>query len=241
MTSISILVPAYNEAANILTILGEVKKQRPVAESMGFKLEIIVIDDGSKDQSVALLRANPDLYDRLIAKEKNGGKGAAVKSGLEAATGEYILFQDADLEYDPVEYKKLFVPLKKFNADLVIGSRTIAPDYLRIHYFWNRMGNALITLTLNILYNRTFTDIYSCYLLYRRSLVHPSELKTMGFEQQAEILGKAVRRARAMYEVPISYHGRTVEEGKKIRPHHIFAILWRLLAERFAPLERARS
>jgi glycosyltransferase involved in cell wall biosynthesis len=228
-TKISVLVPAYNEEKTIVEILGKVRAQ----EHTGFEFEIIVVDDGSKDKTVALLRANPGLYDRLVEMPKNGGKGAAVRAGMAAATGEYILFQDADLEYDPADYVHLLLPVARFNSDVVIGSRFLAPPFLRVAYFWHKLGNRFITFWFNIMNNTTFTDIYTCYLLFRRSLVKPTDLRTNGWEQQAEILTLAVSRSKVYYEVPISYHGRTYEEGKKIRPHHVIAVLKTIFTARF--------
>ena len=191
----------------------------------GTDIEIIVINDGSTDDTQARLEDRSDLYSRLINLEFNRGKGAAVKAGLAVATGEFVVFQDADLEYDPADLIKLLEPVLQFDADLVIGSRFIAPPVTRVFYFWNKFGNRLITFTFNILNNTTFTDIYSCYLLYRRSLVNPQRLKTEGWEQHAEILSLAVQEGNSFFEVPISYFGRTVIEGKKIRPWHAIAVL----------------
>jgi glycosyltransferase involved in cell wall biosynthesis len=228
MPKISIIVPAYNEEKTIVPILERVNAQK----IDGIVLEIIVIDDGSKDNTVALLEARPELYAKLVQEEKNGGKGAAVKAGLVHSTGEFILFQDADLEYDPAEYVNLFRPVTEFGADIVMGSRFAAPKVTRVAYFWNKVGNRLITLLFNILNNTTFTDVYSCYLLYRRDLVPPASLKTLGWEQHAEILSLAIKNADSIYEVPISYHGRTKDEGKKIRAHHIFSVIWTLFSKR---------
>lgn len=228
MIKISVIIPAYNEEQTIVPLLEKVSAQ----SVDGFELEVLVIDDGSKDSTLDLLAANPNLYTTLIRQPQNGGKGAAVKAGLEAATGEFILFQDADLEYDPAEYAKLFQPVLDHEADVVMGSRFAAPAVTRVAYFWNKVGNHLITLIFNILNNTTFSDTYSCYLMYRRSMIDPSELKTTGWEQHAEILSKAVKAAKSMYEVPISYHGRTMEEGKKIRAHHIVAVVWTMISQR---------
>ena len=195
--------------------------------------EVIVIDDGSTDRTVAKLETNPDLYTKLVRMPKNGGKGAAVKAGLGEATGDYILFQDADLEYDPNDYRKLIVPVLEHAADLVIGSRMLAPPYTRVHYYWHKRGNQMLTSLFNILHNTTFTDIYSCYLLYRRSLIDPDELKTFGWEQHAEILGLAVKRGKVYYEVPISYSGRSYEEGKKIRARHVWSVVGEIFRGRF--------
>ena len=228
MIKISILIPAYNEEATILEILGKVAAQKVE----GFEFEVLVIDDGSKDRTVELLEANPHLYTRLIKQPRNGGKGAAVLAGLRNATGDYILFQDADLEYDPADYGRMLLPVKEFGADIVMGSRMVAPLYTRVSYFWHKIGNQVITLCFNLINNTTFTDIYTCYLMYRRDLVDPGRLTTFGWEQHAEILSIAVHNARNMYEVPISYHGRTYEEGKKIRAHHAVAVIWTILRKR---------
>jgi len=228
--TISVIMPSYNEQATIIEILTRVRAQKVAA----CKFEVIVVDDGSSDKTVELLEQNPELYDQLIKMPQNGGKGAAVKAGLKSATGDYILFQDADLEYDPAEYANLLTPVLKFNADIVMGSRFLAPKYTRVAYFWNKVGNRFITFVFNILNNTTFTDIYSCYLLYRRSLVHGESLTTVGWEQHAEILSRAVAGAGNMYDVPISYHGRTVEEGKKIRAHHVIAVIKTIIVQRFS-------
>lgn len=229
MVKLSIIVPAYNEEGTILTLLQRII-DNPV-ESVEY--EVIVVDDGSTDLTPQLLADNPGLYTRMIRKP-NGGKGSAVKAGLAAASGDYILFQDADLEYDPAEYRRLLKPVLAFNADLVFGSRFLAPEYTRVFYFWHKVGNFVITTFFNILNNTTFTDIYSCYLMYRRSLVDSSRLETDGWEQHAEILSYAMASAQNLYEVPVSYHGRSYGEGKKIKAYHVFSVLWAILRYRFA-------
>jgi glycosyltransferase involved in cell wall biosynthesis len=228
MLRVSVIIPAYNEEATILQMLREVRAQS--VDDVEF--EVIVIDDGSRDRTVALLEQHPDLYDKLIKQPKNGGKGAAVLAGLRTATGKFILFQDADLEYSPGEYGALLFPVMKFGAEIVIGSRFIAPKYTRVQYYSHKVGNRLITFMFNILFNATFTDIYSCYLLYNKELVPPAELVSVGWEQHAEILCRAVRRAKVMYEVPISYHGRSYEEGKKIRAYHMISVVSMIVRRR---------
>lgn len=226
------IVPAYNEARTILDILERVKAQ-PLP---GVTTEIIVVDDGSTDATPELLRLRPDLYTRLLRLDPNGGKGAAVRAGLSQATGDFVLFQDADLEYSPSEYPKLVNPVLKYDADVVIGSRTLAPSCRRIHYLWNKIGNGLVTFTFNVFFNTTFSDIYSCYLLFRRTLIQPDLLRSNGFDQQAEILATCVRRGTIFYEVPIDYHGRTYAEGKKIRTRDVAGVLLAIIRGRYARL-----
>jgi len=226
--TVSIIIPAYNEEKSIVRVLERVAAS-PVP---GVRYETIVIDDGSSDRTAELVAARPELYTRFIRMTQNGGKGAAVRAGLAAATGDYVLFQDADLEYDPADYHKLFLPVQRFDADVVIGSRFMAPAYVRVYYFWHQVGNRLITSLFNIFNNTTFTDIYSCYLLYRRTLVTSQELEADGWDQHAEILCRAVSRGRIYYEVPISYHGRTYDEGKKIRGKHAVAVIQMIVRRR---------
>ncbi len=228
MIKLTVLIPAFNEEATIIEILEAVSAQAVD----GIDFEILVIDDGSADKTVERLEQNPSLYTKLIKRPRNGGKGAAVKSGLAVATGDYVLFQDADMEYDPADYGSLLKPVLKFEADIVMGSRLVASPCTRVSYFWHKIGNRLITFVFNILNNTTFTDIYSCYLLYRRDLVAVDDIVTDGWEQQAEILSRAVAKAESMYEVPVSYYGRTYGEGKKIRPHHALVVIWTIFVRR---------
>jgi len=225
---ITVLIPAFNEEATIIEILNSVNEQA----FDGVIFEVLVIDDGSTDRTGELLEKNSNLYSKLIKRAVNGGKGAAVKDGLFHATGDYVLFQDADLEYDPAEYEKLLKPVIKFNADIVIGSRLMASPCTRVSYFWHKVGNHLITFVFNILNNTTFTDVYSCFLLYRRDLIKPKDVVTKGWEQQAEILSRAVAKAEIMFEVPISYYGRTYGEGKKIKAHHAIFVIWTIFIRR---------
>ena len=229
MLKISIIIPAFNEDSTIIELL---KKVREV-ETEGFEKEIIVVDDCSSDDTLLLLERNKNLYTKLIKSKVNSGKGAAVKKGLLNATGEYILFQDADLEYDPSDYQKLLKPVLNFKADIVIGSRLAASQLTRVYYFWHKLGNKFITFLFNILNNTTFTDIYSCYLLFRSDLLKPEDLWSDGWDQQAEILSLIVSRGKSFYEVPVNYYGRTYEEGKKIRAHHAVAVLLTILKKRF--------
>jgi glycosyltransferase involved in cell wall biosynthesis len=235
MKTASILVPAFNEERTIVALLTSVRAQHIA----GVELEIIVVDDGSSDGTVTRLEARPDLYDRLLKRPRNGGKGAAVRDGLLAASGEYVLFQDADLEYDPADYARLFAPVLSRDADVVLGSRLSGSPMTRVHYFWHKVGNHGLTLLFNALNNTTFTDIYSCYVLFRRELIDPLALTTSGWQQQAEILSRLVQRAQAIYEVPISYYGRSYTEGKKIRAVHALSVGATIIQERVAQALRA--
>lgn len=225
---ISIIIPAFNEEKTIIELLERVNRQA----NEDNELEIIVIDDSSTDSTKELLISNPDLYTKFIFIDKNLGKGGAVKEGLKIATGSYILFQDADLEYNPQEYSKIFKMIKDFNADVIIGSRFLSPEYTRVHYFFHKLGNRLITSLFNFIYNTTFTDIYSCYLCYKRELIDPLKLKSNGWSQHAEILATAVNKSKIFYEVPISYSGRTFEEGKKIKARHTFSVIYMIIKKR---------
>ena len=226
---ISIIIPVFNEQKTIVEILKRVNMQK----IKGVEFEIIVVNDGSTDGTSSLLKKNKNLYKKLINLPKNKGKGAAVKRGIGSAKGSYILFQDADLEYDPADYKNLFEPIFKFNADLVLGSRLLGPPITRVSYFWNKQGNKVITLLFNIFYNTTFTDIYSCYLVFKRNLLIANTLKSEGWEQHAEILSTVVLNSKRHYEVPVNYYGRSYDEGKKIRPYHIFKIIFMIISKRF--------
>ena len=221
MKKLSIIIPAYNEEKTILNILNRIQ----ATKDERILYEIIVIDDASTDATDTILKKNTNLYDHLVKHEKNKGKGAAVKKGIEISSGDYIIFQDADLEYDPVDIVKFIDIFLKFKTDMIIGSRFSYDRYTKSHSFYNKIGNKIITLIFNMLYNTTFMDIYSCYLCFKRDLIKSSELKTNGFEQQAEILSKIVSRSVNHYEVPINYNGRSILEGKKIRWYHIFSVI----------------
>ena len=231
MIKISILIPVYNEEATIISLLKSVQKEIGKIRTVTF--EIIVIDDYSSDNTSKLLRENETLFNHMISLEKNQGKGGAILRGLDKAKGEYILFQDADLEYNPKDYKALIRPIVDFDVDVVMGSRFVAPQFTRVHYFWHKVGNSALTLIFNILNNTTFTDIYSCYLIYRKSLVPLEKIITKGWEQHGEILSLAVKNGKVFYEVPITYRGRSYDEGKKIRAFHIFKIFYTIVMTRF--------
>ena len=225
---LSVIIPSYNEGNTILSILEKVNNQK----TDNVDLEVIVINDGSTDETDEVISQNQELLDVYISMDKNRGKGAAVKKGLEVAKGDYVIFQDADLEYDPSDFKKFYELLENNSPDVVIGSRFQGSEYTKVMYFWNKIGNRVLTLFFNLLFNTTFTDIYSCYLLYKRDLVDFNNLKTNGWDQHGEILGTAVKNGNKFYEVSISYDGRTFADGKKIRAIHFFKVLFTIFRKR---------
>tara|TARA_Y100000310_G_C20593964_1_gene769549 strand:- start:95 stop:796 length:702 start_codon:yes stop_codon:yes gene_type:complete len=229
---ISILVPVFNEKKTIKKILKKINELDFWAKSHDLDKEIIVIDDKSLDDTKKILEENSDLYTKLITNGQNRGKGYSVKKGLEAAKGEYVLIQDADEEYDPNDYIKFVECVEKFDADLVIGSRFIYDKYTRSHNFLNKIGNSIITLLFNLIYNTTFTDIYCCYIFFKKDLINHEKLKSEGFEQHAEILCKLVKNGKKFFEVPVNYNGRTIDEGKKIRYYHMFSIIYQMIKNR---------
>jgi len=225
---LSIIIPVYNEGSTVIKVLNRIKENL----ENKIKYEVIVINDGSTDKTSELLEKNANLYNKLITNDTNKGKGFSVKKGLENSTGTHITFQDADLEYNPKDLLKLQKIFQDFDADGVIGSRFNYSDFTRTHNLLNKFANNILTLIFNILYNTTFTDVYSCYFAFRKTLLNVEELKTSGFEQHAEILCKVIKRGDKFYEVPISYNGRNLSEGKKIRPYHFFTVLFQIVLGR---------
>jgi glycosyltransferase involved in cell wall biosynthesis len=226
---LTIVIPVYNEEKTIEKVLLSLTKLREKIET----IEIIVVNDGSKDNSLKILKENHIYYDVLINNLQNKGKGNAVKSALEKASGKYIVFQDADLEYDPKDFNKFVNLINKFSPDLIIGSRFNYADDTRSHHFFNKIGNMCITFIFNLFYQTTFTDVYSCYACFKRKLLDHNSLKSNGFEQHAEILCKVVKKGKIFFEVPINYNGRTHDEGKKIKFYHIFSVIYQIVIGRF--------
>jgi len=225
---LSIIVPVYNEEKTIIKVLEKIKNN----PSNLFEYEVIVIDDGSTDQSRKLLENKKHLFNKLLINETNRGKGFSVKKGILNASGTHIIFQDADFEYNPDDFKKFEKVFLDLNADGIIGSRFVYSDYTRSHNILNKIANILLTFIFNLLYNTTFTDVYSCYFAFKKELLNANELKTEGFDQHAEILCKVIRKGKKFYEVPISYNGRSYSEGKKIRAYHFFLVLYQIFRGR---------
>jgi len=212
---LSILVPVYNERTVVLASLAKVLES-PLPE--GLRREIILVDDCSTDGTGEILenfvRAHPEIL--LFRKPKNEGKGAAIRTALSMATGDFVLVQDADLEYDPSEYSLLLKPLLEGRADAVFGSRYMAGEQRRVLRFWHSMINHTITLICNMFSDLHCTDIETCYKVFRTDLLKSIPIRSDRFGFEPEITMKTSKRKLRVYEVPISYHGRTFEEGKKI-------------------------
>ena len=207
----SIIIPVFNEKKTIIKVLNTLNS----VKFKEFQKEIIVVDDGSTDGTNQLLEENKNLYSSLHKNDHNQGKGAAVMIGLQNSSGHYVVIQDADLEYDPNDLLKFEEVFLKFNADGIIGSRFNYDKFTRSHSILNKIGNYILTLIFNILYNTTFTDIYSCYFAFKKELINANNLNVEGFAQHAEILTKIIIKGNKFYEVPINYNGRNIAEGKK--------------------------
>jgi glycosyltransferase involved in cell wall biosynthesis len=204
-----VVVPCYNEEATLEQLITKVLQQELVGE-------LILVDDGSSDSSVAIARSIGDSRIIIKCKEKNEGKGSAIRDGFQLASLPFVVIQDADLEYDPKEYSKLLKPLIEGNADVVFGSRFLSSGERRALYFWHRVGNSLLTLLSNMFTNIDLTDMETCYKAMKTSIAKQLVIKEQRFGLEPEMTARLARMKLRIYEVPISYYGRTYEEGKKI-------------------------
>jgi glycosyltransferase involved in cell wall biosynthesis len=231
MSTLSIVIPAYNEGRTIHKIL---EKVRAVVLDFGLQKEVVIVNDCSKDNTEEAIHAyrdaHPDLPISYYKHEVNQGKGAALHTGIRQATGDFVIIQDADLEYDPDEYNILLRPIINGFADVVYGSRFIGGKPHRILFFWHSIGNRWLTTASNMFTNLNLTDMETCYKVFRRETIQGIALKEKRFGFEPEVTAKIARIPKIrIYEVGISYYGRTYEEGKKIGMKDAFRALYCIL------------
>ncbi|MEW5947321.1 MAG: glycosyltransferase family 2 protein [bacterium] len=220
---LSVIIPVYNEKGTIAEIIARVR-------SVALEKEIIVVDDASTDGTREVLRGMTGAHDQLLLHEKNMGKGAAIRTGVRHAAGDVVIIQDADLEYDPEDYHALIGPIAAGDADVVYGSRFVGSREHRVLFFWHYIGNRLLTLLSNMLTNLNLTDMETCYKAFRAEIIKSIRIEQNRFGFEPEITAKIARIPGCrVYEVGISYHGRTYREGKKITWRDGLAAVWCIL------------
>ncbi len=241
--TLSVIMPVYNEIATIAEILQRVRSV-PLQVEVGygprdgtvveFEREVVIVDDGSTDGTREVLRSLEDALNDtvIIFHERNQGKGGAVRTGLQHASGDVMLIQDADLEYDPRDYPALLQPIVEGRAQVVYGSR-FRGGPTKAMFFWHMLGNRFLTLVTNVLYNTILTDMETCYKVFTREVADQLHLKAPGWGFDPEITAQILKRGYRIYEIPISYTGREFEEGKKISWRDGLTVLWTLVKYRF--------
>jgi glycosyltransferase involved in cell wall biosynthesis len=206
---LSVVIPVYNEKPTIRVLYETVK-------AVAIDKEIIIVDDGSTDGTREVLATLADVTTKIVLHERNMGKGAALRTGFSHATGDIVIIQDADLEYDPGQYPKLIEPILAGKADVVYGSRFVTGDYRRVMFFWHMVGNRFLTLLSNMLTNLNLTDMETCYKVFRRDVLAKIRIDENRFGFEPEITAKIAKLNVRIFEVGISYSGRTYKDGKKI-------------------------
>lgn len=223
---ISVVMPVFNEENTIREIIKKV-------QDINIDKEIIIVDDCSTDKTGDILKNLKGDDIKVLFHDKNSGKGGALRTGFRHVTGDIVIIQDADLEYDPKEYYKLITPIVEGHADVVYGSRLSGGMPQRVYMFWHKAGNVFLTLLTNILYNTTLTDMETGYKIFRREVLDGINIKSRDFTVEPEITAKILKKKYRVYEIPICYYGRDYSEGKKIRWWHGIAALLALIRYRF--------
>jgi glycosyltransferase involved in cell wall biosynthesis len=226
---ISIIIPCYNEKDTIKILVNKVLKINNLNK------EIIIVDDGSSDGTKEILSKDLEsLVNKIVYHDKNSGKGSAIITGLHFATGDIVIIQDADLEYDPIEIPNLVTPFLEHNADVVYGSRFLGGGkYRRIHFFWHFLANKILTLFSNILSNLNLSDMETGYKAFKTEVLREIKLEQRSFGFEPEVTMKLAIRKKVFYEVPVSYSGRSYDEGKKITLKDAFIALYCIIKYRF--------
>jgi len=221
---LSIVIPVFNEERTLATLIGRVL-------AVPYEKELIIVDDASSDGSPRIMeelaRQHPGL--RVVRHAQNRGKGAALATGLRQVTGDIVLIQDADLEYDPADYPALLKPLEDGHADVVFGSRFLGGPFQRVHLYHHYLGNRFLTALSNLFTNLNLTDMETCYKVFRREVADKLDIQSRGFAVEPEITAKVARLKVRVYEVPIRYAGRDYAAGKKIRPRDGFIAVWAIV------------
>ena len=225
---VSFLIPAFNEARTIAEVIDRVSQ-------LPFEKQLIVIDDGSTDETPAILeRLSEGRDDLVVIRQENRGKGAAIRAGIPRIEGEIVVIQDADMEYDPAEVPSLIEPIVLGHADVVYGSRLAGGRPQRAYLFWHLLGNRFLSLLTGILYNTTLSDMETGYKAFRSDVLRSLDLRENDFAIEPEITGRICKLHLRIYELPISYYGRTYDEGKKITWRDGFKAVWVLIRVRFS-------
>ena len=226
---LSIIIPCYNEDKTIEQVVNKVLKFNTLEK------EILIIDDCSVDDSREIIKkiTNLNTSVKYFFQDKNQGKGSAIRKGFEVATGDILLIQDADLEYDPSDYDKLILPFLEADADVVYGSRFLGGKYVKLHFFWHYVANKILTLITNIVTNLNMTDMETGYKLFKKKTIESITLKENSFSIEPEITVKLAKKGYSFYEVPISYRGRSYQEGKKITLKDAFIAIYCIIKYRF--------
>ncbi len=225
--TLSIIVPVFNEEKTLLPLLEKVQK----VKLMGLKKQIVVVDDGSSDKTRDVLKKLKMPNVEIYYHEKNKGKGAAIRTAIPHTTGDFVVVQDADLEYDPADYEKLLIPLLDGSSDVVYGSRFMGPH--RAFLFWHYVGNKFLSLVTSFLYDAILTDMETCYKVFKGEILRGLTLRSNRFEFEPEVTAKILKKGYRLFELPISYHGRGFKDGKKITWKDGFSALYTLIRYRF--------